>query len=295
MKKRQGFAGQRTIELNGELIASFCAQNPSSKSGFFTKVGFYPDARYQFIEDEKGREEYILIYCINGYGMSRIEQTTYHISPGDFFIIPAKSPFSYHADELKPWSIFWFFFKGDTIEGIADIFIRSNKTHKGFLPYNEERVKLFNKIYQYLERGYGQENIAFMNMCLLNLVSSLVLVTADKDKTPDKTQSVINSTVLFMKEQVNKNLSLSDLAANVHMSVSHFSAMFKKKTGIAPINYYNNIRMDKACEYLKFTDVLVKEIAFKLGILDAHYFNRLFKKTIGLTPNAYRKEGKFKE
>ena len=289
MKKKQGFAGQRTIELSPEMVKAFCAKHPSAINGHFTKIGFFPDAKYQFIENDRGREEYIVIYCINGYGVSQINQKIYHISSGDFFIIPAYTPFSYQADILKPWSICWFFFKGDAIEEIADLFIKSAQAHKGFLPYNEERIKLFNRIYQNLERGYGNENLTMMNMCLLNLISSFVLVTATSSIKEDKSQNLINSSIQFMKERSEQNISLSEIAENVSMSVSHFSLVFKKKTGTSPVNYYNTIKMQKACEYLKFTDVLVKEIAFKLGILDPQYFSRLFTKTIGMSPNKYRK------
>lgn len=295
MKKKQGFAGQRTIELSPEMVAHFCANHPSANHGHFTKIGFFPTAKYQFIENESGSEAYILIYCIKGYGVAQINQTIYHISPGDFFIIPAHTPFSYQADELNPWSIFWFYFKGAAIQEMAELYIKSSHSYKGFLPYNEERIRLFNRIYQNLERGYGTENLTFMNMCLLNLISSFALVTHTSSPKQDKSQNVINSTVQFMKENSEGNLSLLQIADHVGISVSHFSFIFKSKTGVSPVNYYNTIKIQKGCEYLKFTDIMIKEIAFKLGILDAHYFSRLFAKTIGMSPNEYRKKHKLSD
>ncbi|HET8828991.1 MAG TPA: AraC family ligand binding domain-containing protein [Pelobium sp.] len=181
-KKKQGFAGQRLIELSSEAIERYCTKHPSSKNGFFTKVGFFPDAKYQFMEENDGREEYALIYCVNGYGVAIIDHKTFHISPGDFFLIPSHTPFSYYADKIKPWTIFWFFFKGDAIEETAHLFINTSKSFKGYLPYNEERIKLFNQIYNCLEQGYGQENLILINMCLLNLISSFVMVIEPKGK-----------------------------------------------------------------------------------------------------------------
>lgn len=291
-KKKQGFAGQRIIELSPEFLEQYCEQHSSAKHGYFTKMGFFPNAKYQFIEDSDGREEYILIYCIKGYGVAIVNHKIYHISPGDFFIIPSHTPFSYYADELKPWSIFWFFFTGDAIEEIAQLFIQSTNSYKGYLPYNDERVKLFNRIYAYLERGNGKNNINYMNMCLLNLITSLVLITDTNPKKEDKIQSVINSSIQFMKEHSEKNLTLLQIAENVNISISHFSSLFKKHTGISPINYHNIIKIQKACDYLKFTNLLVKEISFKIGILDVQYFSRLFTKNMGVTPNKYRERNK---
>ena len=46
--------------------------------------------------------------------------------------------------------------------------------------------------------------------------------------------------------------------------------------------------MQKACQYLLFTELRIKEIAFRLGMDDAYYFSRLFSKVMGVSPKAYR-------
>lgn len=291
-KKKQGFAGQRLIELSEDALHSYCLRHPSSKNGFFTKVGFFPNAQYQFMEETDGREEYALIYCVKGYGVAIINHKIFHISPGDFFLIPSHTPFSYYADKIKPWTIFWFFFKGDAIEETANLFIKSAKSYKGYLPYNEERIKLFNQIYKCLEQGYGQENLILINMCLLHLISSFVLIIEPDGKKVDKFQLIINSSIQFMKENTDRNLTLREIAANVNLSVSHFSTIFKRTIGISPMNYFNDIKIQKACEYLKYSDTLVKEISYKLGVFDVHYFSRLFVKTMGVTPLKYRAQSK---
>ncbi len=293
VKKKQGFAGQRVIELSNEILQKKISAHVTSKNGCFTRVGFFPDAKYQFIEDNDGREDYILIYCVKGYGVAVIDHKIFHISPGDFFMIPAKTPFSYYADKIKPWTIFWFFFKGEPIQQIADLFIETAKSYKGYLPYNEERVKLFNRIYQYLEQGYGQENLLLLNMCLLNLISSLVLVTGSRVNEPDKSQLMVTSCIQLMKENIDGNITLTEIADSVNVSVSHFSAVFKQTIGLSPITYYNDLKIQKACDYLKYSDILVKEISFKLGIFDIQYFSRLFTKTMGITPLKYRLKNKF--
>lgn len=291
-KKKQGFAGQRLIELSNEVLERYCSKHPSSRNGYFTKVGFFPDAKHQFMEESVGRGEYAFIYCITGYGVAVINHKVFHISPGDFFIIPSNTPFSYYADKIKPWTIFWFYFKGDAIEETANLFLKSAKSYKAYLPYNGERIRLFNQIYKCLEQGYGEENLVLINMCLLHLISSFVLIIEPAGKKTDKFLTIVNSSIQFMKEHSESNLSISEIAENANLSVSHFSSIFKRITGISPIKYFNNIKVQKACEYLKYSDTLVKEIAYRLGIADVQYFSRLFVQTMGITPSKYRLQNK---
>lgn len=291
-KKKQGFAGQRLIELPKEIIDNYCLKHPLAKNGFFTRVGFFPDAKFQFMEESDGRADYVLIYCVKGYGVAIIDHKSFYISPGDFFLIPAHTPFSYYADKIKPWTIFWFFFRGDAIQETSDLFIKSAKSYKGYLPYNDERIKLFNKIYKCLEQGYGQENLVVINMCLLHLISSFVLLIEPSDVRKDKFQLQINSSIQYMKENCERNLNLTEIARYLNLSVSHFSSIFKRVTGVSPISYFNDLKIQKACEYLKYSDTLVKEISFKVGILDVQYFSRLFTKTMGVTPLKFRSRNK---
>jgi AraC-like DNA-binding protein len=91
-----------------------------------------------------------------------------------------------------------------------------------------------------------------------------------------------------MQDHIDKSLTLADLAANVNYSPSHYSSWFKNKTGFSPIEYFNQLKIQKACQYLQFTDLRIKEIAFIIGIHDAYYFTRLFGKTMGFSPKDYR-------
>ena len=64
--------------------------------------------------------------------------------------------------------------------------------------------------------------------------------------------------------------------------------MFKKSTGFSVIEYFNHLKMQKACQFLQFTDLRVNEIANRLGMEDPYYFSRLFSKVIGMSPKQYR-------
>lgn len=74
------------------------------------------------------------------------------------------------------------------------------------------------------------------------------------------------------------------------MSPNYFSSVFKKELDQSAVNYITEVRMEKAREYLKDTDLSVIEIAENVGYEDSQYFFRVFKKTTGVTPLQYRQQ-----
>lgn len=88
----------------------------------------------------------------------------------------------------------------------------------------------------------------------------------------------------------NPDLSLSMLCEYLNISVSHFTNIFKEETGKTFKEVLTFIRIEKAKQLLKQTDMKNYEVAEKIGCKDPHYFTVLFKKTTGKTPKEYAKE-----
>ncbi|WMJ87127.1 response regulator [Anaerocolumna sp. MB42-C2] len=92
----------------------------------------------------------------------------------------------------------------------------------------------------------------------------------------------------IMEHYAEEDLSLNQVAARVYISPSHFSTVFSQKTGRTFVKYLTDIRMNKAKELLKCTDLKTSEIGYMVGYKDPHYFSYLFKKTQNCTPKQYR-------
>jgi AraC-like DNA-binding protein len=80
------------------------------------------------------------------------------------------------------------------------------------------------------------------------------------------------------------------MAGSINLSVSHFCFLFKKKTGFPPIEYFNHLKVQKACQYLLFTNLRIKEISQMVGVDDQYYFTRMFTKVMGLAPMKYKEK-----
>lgn len=288
-KKRDGFQGQKAIVLPRNIIAKYCLHNPLISSAYITDIGYYPKAKFHYRARTQGIDQHILIYNIEGLGWAEIEDKKYTIAPGDFFIAPAGKLNRYGANEKTPWSIYWIHFKGPTADAFVNNHFERTKSYQGTISFNQNRMVLFDEIYKHLERGYGYENLSYVNMILTHYLSSFLFhETFNGVSLNDNSSDVVNLAILFMQENMDNMLSLSELANHVNVSASYFSSLFKKKTGFSPIEYFNHLKIQKAGQYLQFTDMRIKEIAYNFGMEDPYYFSRLFTKIMSISPKEYR-------
>ena len=286
-RKKDGFNGQRAIVLPNKIIKS-CEQSPLINQLFITDIGFYPKAKYHYRERNTGISQNILIYCIDGRGFLWLEDETIQVSRGQFIMIPAGARHSYGSDESDPWSIYWLHFKGDSADHFVNLLTRQQTQYCTRVHFSDERQRLFDNIYSTLESGYSGDNLGYNSMCLWYYLSSFCYADIFQAPMHKEEKDAIDISIDFMQRHIDQALTLQKLAGEVHISPSHYSALFKKKTGYPPLEYFNHIKIQKACQYLQFTHLQVKEIAYKLGINDPFYFSRFFSNIMGMSPVDYR-------
>ena len=89
--------------------------------------------------------------------------------------------------------------------------------------------------------------------------------------------------------EYHRTWTLEQLYRLAHMSRSHFMRVFRRATGQAPMAYLTNLRIRKAMDLLRSTDLSITEIAMNVGYNDSNYFTRQFKKVTQSTPGVFRK------
>ncbi len=104
---------------------------------------------------------------------------------------------------------------------------------------------------------------------------------------------LIQSVVVKIENDLTSDLSLNALAEINNISPSYLSARFKKETGQTLTQFVNSKRVSVAKHLLKNTTLQIQTIAQHCGILDLHYFCRIFKKEVGKTPSEYRNAKSF--
>jgi AraC family transcriptional regulator len=91
----------------------------------------------------------------------------------------------------------------------------------------------------------------------------------------------------FIQENLGKNISLGDLAADARMSKYHFCHLFKRSTGLSPHRYVKRERIRRARQLLAEHRLSLVEISNEFGFSDQSHFTHTFRAALGVTPSQY--------
>lgn len=100
--------------------------------------------------------------------------------------------------------------------------------------------------------------------------------------------SPIHPVLEYIRQNIHLNFNLKELSDKAFMSPISFYRYFKRETGVSPMEYILSEKVKFAKYLLNQTNKQVSEIGFMIGIEDANYFIRIFKKFEGITPKQYQ-------
>jgi AraC-like DNA-binding protein len=287
--KAEGFDLKKTYVLSQDQLG-LMAEHPLIKQAYITDIGYYHQASRHFRERLTGTEAYIIIYCVRGKGWFKLDsEARIEINENAYMLIPSGVPHSYGANEVDPWSIYWFHLKGEDIEQI----LLSSGLQSGSTPLQstdaEKLIDLFHLCYDLLSAGaYTDTSLLHVSHAVKYLISYLGLL--QKQQQEEKSQAYFDRAVLYMQQVLEMSLSLDELANQTGISKQYLNHIFKKAAGISPIDYYLRMKIQRACQLLDLTNNSIKEIGLTIGIGDPFYFSRLFKKMMGRSPREYRSQ-----
>lgn len=162
--------------------------------------------------------------------------------------------------------------------------------------FNNDIYSIFDKLFHVvMERPIFYE--MFTKAYLFELLAN-VMQLVDVAKKTSNTQVLVGATkniksaMIHMSGNLQRQMTLAELAAISNMSVGHFGKLFKQMTSCSPIEYLLNLRLSKAAEKLIETDEQVLSIAMDVGFNNIGHFIRTFKKKYSCSPRQYRQSKK---
>lgn len=287
--------GEQSVVLSPMLVEQEKRDELTSHL-FITDIGYYPKAERHHRIRLKAIDQYVLIYCVDGAGFYVVDGKRYEVKKNQYFILPANKPHEYGTTEDKRWSIYWVHFKGTCAHVYAEGATTPQTINVAINSRISERINIFDEILTTLQTGDGLEDLRYASSLFHHFLASMRYLgqfrrakTGVGDKnTSDKGIDIVEQAIHYMRENIEQHITLDDVLHYIGYSHSHFSTLFKRKTGKSPLAYFNRLKIEYACHLLKTTDLKVNQICYKVGIEDALYFSRLFSKTMGMAPTAFK-------
>lgn len=139
---------------------------------------------------------------------------------------------------------------------------------------------------QNTEKGYDLNVIGFLWQLLGAFISKPIEGSIQLN---DKVQiQKLKDVLSYIRKNIDKNITLEELAQVSGMSPRYFCRVFRNMTGRTPIDYVNYYRIETASQMLITTGESITEIALNCGFNDMSYFSKTFKKLKGMSPSKFR-------
>lgn len=244
--------------------------------------------------------------CIQGSGVTYIEDRIYEFSAGDLQYISPGVP---HLSAATPgvetrWH--WISLEPQRIlkeSGFQDPELLRELSGNSFdgVFHPQEHPRLADIFYrlrdQLLQQMlYAREELIFLSGQLL-VECARIGKEGDRGDTKRRSGGKLAPAIRYIRENYpNKEVMREEqIARTCNMSSSHFRAVFKRETGISVRDFILQTRLARGAYLLKSTDSSVLRIALESGFGQASCFNRMFVQHFGQTPTAYRKSTRNKE
>lgn len=286
---KDGFQGEQLLVLPKLIVEAMETDSLLSKL-HITDIGYFPKALHHRRERKSPINQYVFIYCTDGKGWYRVGGHSYKVSANQYFILPAGLPHAYGADESNPWTIYWIHFKGEMAPYYIKELLHPMELSPCISSRISDRIGLFEEMFAILKSGYSNDNLRYASSLFHHYLGTLCYVQQFRNANSSKSEDMdlIELSIHYMKENMEKPISLQEIADNAGYSITHFSTLFKRKTGHSPSAYFNLLRVQYACSLLDTTDLKINQICYKVGIEDVFYFSRMFSKIMGMSPKEYK-------
>ncbi len=260
--------------------------NVVSRGLYPLAFGYYEHAHNHSIKRLE-HTDHLLIFCVAGKGSITAGNFTHQVVANDILMIPKDTQHQYQADKHQPWSIYWVHMDGHLyMQFMAIIGLTKTKLQTTVLnpqQLKEEFIQLLDTRHQ----GYHL-NSFLLAANILKKIFSLLAVQLPVTQLNQQKDFNVTAFNAFLQENITKQVSLDEMAKYMGLSKFHFAKKFQQSTGISPVKYFLEMKIQHACGLLDRSSKTIKDVAALLGYDDPYYFSRLFKNVMGLSPKQYR-------
>jgi AraC-type DNA-binding domain-containing proteins len=240
-------------------------------------------------------EHFQICYIQQGVCLHYVDNEAYLMTKGDLLAIPPFVPHRldfYKEEKVKLVQVDFMPEVLDSEEMLAE---------PPFFPkmrLSGDNQALAEQLIASMNMEHSRKEPGYRHLIRADLIRLLVTAFRQNDSTKragaseEESRPLFYETVRYMEIHYTDSLKLEDLAQRAAMSPSYFSYMFKVLIGQPYTQYLNELRIRKALDLLQTTEQSAIEISFAAGFNNISHFNRMFRKSVGISPLAYRKQSR---
>jgi len=278
------------IDMEKRSRWEIVSANASAKQNlmYLQEAGmFYSGAGYY--TTRANLDSFLIKLTLSGKGNLTYKDKNYEISTGDFFWIDCREYQDYRtAEEPGHWHVLWLHFYGANAANYYALFQQLNQGNPvGHLSDVRKAKQIMELLLELYDESSGELTVDLQGANLLAQLLSVLLESVSVPHTP-KIPPVISAIRDYLFENFAQIITLSSLSERFNISKFHLLRIFRQHLGLTPNEYLQNIRITKAKELLRTTNMPVSLIANSVGIDSPSYFIAAFKKQEGITPHKYR-------
>lgn len=238
------------------------------------------------------RRNHVIHFVLSGKGKLLTDKKSVDISEGQIFYIAPGEKIGYVSDRDEPWSYVWIGYNGVQAEEYSKL---SGLTSDNPVRDCAEIDHIADLIESLLKARSltAAENLHRMSL-VLEILSILIRECEQNsahDPVNPEEPDFVRSAMEHISKNYDKNLKISDIAAELGVSRSYLSSCFKKAVGCSPQSFILNLRMERAGSLLRTTTLPINVISGAVGYQDQLAFSKIFKQFYDVSPSDFRKGG----
>jgi len=231
-----------------------------------------------------GRVDYYLMYITSGKLNIAMPNGWRECTAGDFFFFPPNTRYRFIHSESSAIEYFWVHFTGSAPEKtLRDYGLGMYPSVNSIKDDGSIRIRFRNMFDAFSKQD------KFRDIERSRLLNRLLISLARRVAGGENANNQLRTSISYINSAYNTEIRVPELAKIENLSVSRYNTLFRKIMGVSPLEYITKMRIASACELLTVTDLSVKEIGALVGYNDPHFFSRIFKTNLGVSPIEYRK------
>lgn len=236
---------------------------------------------------------YLMHTVLEGKGLFICDGIRHELRAGHTFLIEPEQLISYESDGDLPWRYRWVAFNGTQSAELVSAAGFTAEKQVVFAPDKRRTIALFRQIFETFRRGGAAADMKAAGYLHLLLAEYKTLLHTQSGSSLRTAQAegdhLLQQVVHYLSTQYAHPVSIAQMAESLGYNRAYLSRLFKQRTGESPVTFLLKLRIDKARHMLRERpELTIEQVSASVGLQDALYFSKQFRRFHGQSPTAYR-------